>query len=91
MFAMPLASLVGLLPKAYVVVLAGLAIFSALQEAIEKAITSDMKSGALVAFCVAATPFTLFGITSSVWAMVAGLTMSAVVEREALSSAASKQ
>lgn len=91
LFAMPLASLVGLLPKAYVVVLAGLAIFSALQEAIEKAITSDMKSGALVAFCVAATPFSLLGITSSVWAIVAGLIMSAVVEREALSSASGEQ
>ena len=32
LFAMPLASLLGLLPNAYVVVLAGLAIFSALQE-----------------------------------------------------------
>ena len=90
-FAMPLASLLGLLPKAYVVVLAGLAIFSALQEATEKAITSDMKSGALVAFCVAATPFSLFGITSSVWAIVAGISMSAVVEREAFKSTKDKK
>tara|TARA_A100000164_G_C21847709_1_gene743426 strand:- start:91 stop:1287 length:1197 start_codon:yes stop_codon:yes gene_type:complete len=91
LFAMPLASLLGLLPKAYVVVLAGLAIFSALQEATEKAITSDMKSGALVAFCVAATPFSLFGITSSVWAIVAGISMSAVVEREAFKSTKDKK
>ena len=91
LFAMPLASLLGLLPKAYVVVLAGLAIFSALQEATEKAITSDMKSGALVAFCVAATPFSLFGITSSVWAIVAGISMSAVVEREAFKSTKEKK
>ena len=80
---MPLASLVGLLPKAYVIVIAGLAIFSALEDAIEKAVTSDMKSGALVSFCVAATPFSIFGITSSVWAIVAGIAMSAVVERRA--------
>ena len=83
LFAMPLASLVGLLPKAYVIVIAGLAIFSALEDAIEKAVTSDMKSGALVSFCVAATPFSIFGITSSVWAIVAGIAMSAVVERRA--------
>ncbi len=91
LFAMPLASLLGLLPNAYVVVLAGLAIFSALQEATEKAITSDMKSGALVAFCVAATPFSLFGITSPVWAIVAGISMSVVVEREAFKSTKGKE
>ena len=34
---------------------------SALEDAIEKAVTSDMKSGALVSFCVAATPFSIFG------------------------------
>ena len=90
-FAMPLATLVDVLPKAYVVVLAGLAIFSALLEAVEKAITSDMKSGALVAFCVAATPFSLVGIASSVWAILAGVLMSAVVERDALIAASRKQ
>ena len=91
LFAMPLASLVGLLPKAYVVVIAGLAIFSALEDAIEKAVTSDMKSGALVSFCVAATPFSIFGITSSVGAIVAGIAMSAVVERGAFKSTDEKK
>ena len=62
-----------------------------LEDAIEKAVTSDMKSGALVSFCVAATPFSIFGITSSVWAIVAGIDMSAVVERGAFKSTDEKK
>ena len=40
-----------------------------------------MQFGALVAFVVAMTPFSIFGITSAFWAIVAGLSASLLVER----------
>lgn len=44
-----------------------------LQDAFEKAFGADLRFGALVAFAVAATPFSIAGITSAFWAVLAGL------------------
>ncbi|MGH7828632.1 MAG: benzoate/H(+) symporter BenE family transporter, partial [Candidatus Binatia bacterium] len=77
----PLTSLLALLPRAYIVALAGLAIFSSLQEACEKAFGGRLKFGALVAFAVAATPFSFAGINSAFWALIAGLVASLLIER----------
>jgi predicted benzoate:H+ symporter BenE len=41
-----------------------------------------MRFGAVAGFVVAATPFTLFGITSAFWAILAGLAASLCVERK---------
>jgi hypothetical protein len=62
--ATPVMSLMGVLPQSYVFALAGLAVLSALQDAFEKAFGGGMRFGALVAFAVAATPFSIAGITS---------------------------
>jgi benzoate membrane transport protein len=72
------------LPASYVFALAGLAIFASLQDAFEKAFGSALRFGALVAFAVAATPFSFVGITSALWAVVAGLVASLVAERDEL-------
>lgn len=77
-------SLLAVLPASYVLVLAGLAIFAALQDAFEKAFGADLRFGALVAFAVAATPFSIGGITSAFWAVVAGLLASALAEQKSL-------
>jgi len=61
--------------------LAGLAILSAFQDAVEKAFGTELRFSALVAFTVAATPFVFAGITSDFWAIVAGLLASLLVER----------
>ena len=79
--AAPVMSLIGVLPKAYVFALAGLAILSALQDAFEKAFSEKLRFGALVAFGVAATPFVFAGITSAFWAVLAGIGASLFVER----------
>jgi benzoate membrane transport protein len=79
--ATPVASLLGILPKSYVFVLAGLAIISSFQDAVTKAFTEHLRFGAVVAFAVAATPFAFVGITSAFWAVVAGLVASLLVER----------
>jgi len=79
--ATPVASLLSILPKTYIFSLAGLAILSSLQDALTKSFESKMQFGALVAFVVAMTPFSVFGITSAFWAIVAGLFASLLVER----------
>lgn len=82
--ASPVTSLLGILPRVYVLALAGLAILSSLQEALEKAFGGKLRFGALVAFAVAATPFTFAGITSAFWAIVAGFVVSLLAERSDL-------
>ncbi len=76
--------ILAVLPASYVFALAGLAIFAALDDAFEKAFGSALRFGALVAFAVAATPFSFVGITSALWAVVAGLVASLVAERDEL-------
>jgi hypothetical protein len=82
----PVASLMGILPKGYIVALAGLAIMPSLQNALERAFGEKLRFGALVAFVVAATPFSFFGVSSAFWALLAGLAASLVAEREELLS-----
>jgi hypothetical protein len=80
----PVASLLGILPRGYIVALAGLAILPSFQNALEKALGGGLRFGAIVAFVVAATPFSFLGITSAFWALVAGLVASAVAEQAEL-------
>lgn len=82
--ATPVASLLNVLPKTYIVALAGLAILSSLQDALEKSFGGQMRFGALAALVVAATPFAVFGITSAFWAIIVGVVASALAERQQL-------
>jgi benzoate membrane transport protein len=82
--ATPVMSLIGVLPPAYIVALAGLAVLSALQDAFEKAFGGTLRFSALIAFGVAATPFSILGITSAFWAIIAGLIVALLVERSDL-------
>jgi len=79
-----LSSLLAILPRTFVVTLAGLAILSSLQSAFETAFGGKLRFGALAAFAVAATPFAVFGITSAFWSILAGLMASLMVERRDL-------
>lgn len=79
--------ILAVLPSSYIFALAGLAIFSSLQDAFEKAFGVNLRFGALVAFAVAATPFALVGVTSALWSVVAGLTASLIAERPELKAA----
>ncbi len=79
-----LTSLLAVLPRTFVVTLAGLAILSALQSAFETAFGGKLRFGALSALAVAATPFAVFGITSAFWALLAGIAASLMAERKEL-------
>ncbi len=76
--------ILAVLPSSYVFALAGLAIFASLQDAFEKAFASSLRFGALVAFAVASTSFSYVGITSALWAVIAGLAASLIAERSEL-------
>jgi benzoate membrane transport protein len=82
--AAPVASLIQIVPRSYVFALGGLAILSALQDAFEKSFRGRLRFGALVTFAVAATPFTLGGITSAFWAIIVGLIAALLAERHEL-------
>jgi benzoate membrane transport protein len=82
--ATALSSLISVLPRTFVVTLAGLAILSSLQNALETAFSNKLRFGALSAFVVAATPFAVLGITSAFWSILAGIAASILAEREDL-------
>src|SRR5205823_12324867 len=63
---------------------AGLAILPSFQDALERAFGSTLRFGAVVSFLVAATPFSIFGITSAFWALVAGLGAALLTDRAQL-------
>lgn len=79
--AAPVASLLGILPESFVFSLAGLAILSSFQDAMAKAFTERLPFGAITAFAVANASFSIFGITSAFWAIVAGIAVSLITER----------
>ncbi|MDQ3809584.1 MAG: benzoate/H(+) symporter BenE family transporter, partial [Chloroflexota bacterium] len=82
--AAPVTSLLAILPRSYIVALAGLAILPSFQDALERAFGGTLRFGAVVAFLVAATPFSIMGITSAFWALVAGLGAALVSDRAQL-------
>jgi hypothetical protein len=82
--AAPVTSLLGILPHSYIITLAGLAILPSFQDALERAFGSTLRFGALVSFLVAATPFSILGITSAFWALVAGLAAAYFTDRAQL-------
>jgi len=84
--ATTLSSLLAVLPRTLVVTLAGLAILSSLQSALEAAFGKTLRMGALVAFVTAATPFSVLGISSGFWSVLAGLAASFLVERKELAA-----
>ena len=61
-----------------------LRVFASLQDSLENAFGGTLRFGALVAFAVAATQFSFAGITSALWAVVAGLAASLIAERDEL-------
>jgi benzoate membrane transport protein len=82
--AAPLAALLPVVPVSYLAALAGLAILPSFQEAIVTGFQGRLRFGATVAFLVAATPFSIGGIPSAFWALLAGLVASHLTERAEL-------
>ncbi|OLT47597.1 benzoate transporter [Saccharomonospora sp. CUA-673] len=68
-------------PEAFVAVLGGLAMLRALQGAFVSAFSGRFTLGALVAFLVTVSDVTLLNIGAAFWGLVAGIAVSALLER----------
>ena len=77
-------TLLSVLPLSLVTSLAGLSILSALLEAVQKTVTTELRLGSFFALAIAASPLTLLGIGSAFWAIPGGLLVSLILERPAL-------
>lgn len=85
-----LLALIVAMPKALIVAVAGLGLVGSLTGALGQAMSSDRERfAAVIAFAVAASSLTLFGVGSAFWSLVAGLgvlTLDAVAGRLRASS-----
>jgi benzoate membrane transport protein len=71
-----LLALIVAMPKALIVAVAGLGLVGSLTGALGQAMTSDKdRFAAVIAFCVAASSLSLFGVGSAFWSLVAGLSV----------------
>ena len=78
--AEPLAGLLQGLPREYLTTLVGLAILRVVADGFQRMFGGPLRLAPLVTFVVATTSFTVAGIGSAVWALVAGLVVAVVVE-----------
>ena len=83
-FALLAPTFIGLLlaaPKAYVMVLAGLAMLRVLQSSFAVSFTGRFTMGALVSFLVTVADLPVLHIGAAFWGLVAGLAVSLLLER----------
>ena len=78
------SGLLNVLPASLVGTLAGLALVNALMDALRKTVHTDLPMGALFALAIAASPLTILGIGSAFWALVGGVFVSLLLERQPL-------
>ncbi len=77
-------AVIGVLPAAFILAMAGLAILGAFQDSIERAFAGSLRFGCVVAFAVTLSDFTAAGIPSAFWAILAGIGASFLLERKEL-------
>lgn len=87
LFAPAFVRLLTAMPPAYVAVLGGLAMLRALQSAFVTAFRSTFTFGALVAFLVTFSDISPLNISSAFWGLVAGIVVSALLERKDFATA----
>ena len=78
------SALLGVLPMSLVATFAGLAILSALMDALRQAVVTELPIGAFFALVIAASPLTFLGIGSAFWALAGGVLVSLLLERPAV-------
>jgi benzoate membrane transport protein len=78
------ADLPALLPLPLLLAVAGLALLGVLSQALEQIVKGPLRLGPLVAFAVASSTLSLFGLGAAFWALVFGTLTSLLVEGDAL-------
>lgn len=87
MCAATAGTLLAILPAGFVPALAGLALLTALMEALRKATQTELPMGAFFALAIAASRVTLLGVGAAFWALIGGFLVSLLLERPALQKA----
>jgi benzoate membrane transport protein len=80
-------TLLAVLPEGFVPALAGLALLSALMDALRRSTQTELPMGAFFALAIAASRVTLLGVGAAFWALIGGLLVSFALERPALRKA----
>jgi benzoate membrane transport protein len=80
-------TLLAVLPEGFVPALAGLALLSALMDALRRSTQTELPMGAFFALAIAASRVTLLGVGAALWALIGGLLVSFALERPALRKA----
>jgi benzoate membrane transport protein len=78
------AGLPALLPLPLLLAVAGLALLGVLSQALDQVMKGPLRLGPLVAFAVASSTLSLFGLGAAFWALVLGTVTAIVVEGDAL-------
>jgi benzoate membrane transport protein len=78
------AELPVLLPLPLLLAVAGLALLGVLSQALEQIVKGPLRLGPLVAFAVASSTLSLFGLGAAFWALVFGTLTSLLIEGDAL-------
>ena len=79
-----IVALIAILPPEYIYAVAGLAIFASFEDALARAFSGQLRFGAAIAFAVTPSTFVVAGIPSALWALLAGIAASMLVERQEL-------
>jgi benzoate membrane transport protein len=82
LFAATAADLAVLVPTALLLAMAGLALLGALVSALKELTTGPLVFGPVLAFAIALSEMTLFGLGPFFWSLVLGTAISLLVERE---------
>lgn len=81
--AVPVAALAFALPRSLVTTVAALAIVNALLDALRIAFTSKLPYSSFFALIIAFSPFAPLGLEAAFWALVAGIVLALLFERDA--------
>ncbi len=73
-----------MVPEALLTVLVGLAVLGVLVDAVRQVASGPLLLGPVLAFAIALSDLSLFGLGRFFWALVIGLAVSLVLEREGL-------
>lgn len=82
---------VTMVPKEFIAVLAGLAMFDVFSSAFRGAFAAKFRYGAMVAFWIAVTNLSILGIGAPFWAIVLGVLTSLVLEMDDFKAAGNRQ
>lgn len=82
--ARPMATILGALPREYLAALVGVAILPDVVLSLGTAFGGRLKLSAALTFAIAMSPVSALGLTATIWSIVVGFLVGALLERDDL-------